>query len=251
MRNSQSNLAIEGFWASQPATALGACYTGTSDAGANVHHLAFINDIASGCDLAGFDTYSYQTNVANGSYDQTAAVGVISYNGAQSESGAGNCSSCWGLHTTRLRNRSHPSRRYHHWSMGNSRPYPSFLHQNSHRRLVVISGQRNDNIATIHRMIRRHPRRRWRKSVIAVSSAIRLCRQIIKMQRRECEIAVTRLINLDRNDCVSKTQRGNWENDTQERNIFLLLSVIAATADLHGSQRIIMKELPSEQVNPA
>ena len=49
------------------------------------HHVAFINDIASTCGLAGFDTNG--GGFALASFDQTAAVGVITYNGANSLQG--------------------------------------------------------------------------------------------------------------------------------------------------------------------
>ncbi len=89
-RVGQSNWAIEGFTATQNQNGNGGCYVGNSEvtrtASSQVlHHIAFINDIASGCDLAGFDTNSWTGNY--GSFDQTAVVGTISYNAAQSISG--------------------------------------------------------------------------------------------------------------------------------------------------------------------
>jgi hypothetical protein len=79
-----SNWAVEGFSATQYSTGNGACYSATSETNATLHHIAFINNIASNCNLAGFDTYSW---TSPGGVDQTAVVGAISYNGAQSFAG--------------------------------------------------------------------------------------------------------------------------------------------------------------------
>src|SRR5262249_59675889 len=53
----KSNWAIEGFWATMNVDGDRACFgaLGTSP-GRLWHHIAFINNIASTCDLAGFDT---------------------------------------------------------------------------------------------------------------------------------------------------------------------------------------------------
>jgi hypothetical protein len=81
-RVDQSNWAVEGFTATQNDNGNGACYSATSENTTTMHHIAFINDIANSCDLAGFDSYSW--TAPGGGADQTAVVGAISYNGAQS-----------------------------------------------------------------------------------------------------------------------------------------------------------------------
>ena len=89
-RIDRSNWAAEGFTATQNTNGQGACYSVTSDfASTNVDYTAFVNDIASTCDLAGFDSYGWSTS--NGVTDMTAVVGVISYNGSPgtSECGSG------------------------------------------------------------------------------------------------------------------------------------------------------------------
>ena len=83
-----SNWAIEGFTATQNTNGNAACYSGTSENATTLHHLAFINDIASTCHLSGFDTYAW---TSPGGVDQTAVVGAISYNGSPSV-GGGLCS---------------------------------------------------------------------------------------------------------------------------------------------------------------
>jgi hypothetical protein len=80
-----SNWAVEGFWATSSAQA---CFATTSEAAGVVqHHIAFINDVASNCELAGFGSYGWDT--APSGVDQTAAVGVIAYNAAQGSSVCG------------------------------------------------------------------------------------------------------------------------------------------------------------------
>ena len=94
-RVSSSNWSIEGFSATQAPTASEGgyavgCYTATSETSTTLHHVAFINDIASGCDAAGFGSYSH---TSPGGVDQTAVVGVIAYNAAPSQGGGGICGS--------------------------------------------------------------------------------------------------------------------------------------------------------------
>jgi hypothetical protein len=84
-RIDQSNWAVEGFWATSSVSSVG-CYIASGNVGSVTnHHVAFINDIASTCGLAGFATSG--GGFALASFDQTAAVGVISYNGANSLQG--------------------------------------------------------------------------------------------------------------------------------------------------------------------
>ncbi len=84
-----SNWAVEGFSATQDETANSACYSATSETNDTLHHIAFVNDIASNCHYSGFNTYSW---TSPGGVDQTAIVGAISYNGSPSR-GGGICSS--------------------------------------------------------------------------------------------------------------------------------------------------------------
>jgi hypothetical protein len=84
-RIDQSNWAVEGFWATSSPAGNG-CYlaVGNVDTVTN-HHVAFVNDIASTCGLAGFATSGGP--FVHASFDQTAAVGVITFNGANSLQG--------------------------------------------------------------------------------------------------------------------------------------------------------------------
>jgi hypothetical protein len=88
----KSNWAVEGFWATMDTNGDRFCFgaLGTT-AGVLWHHVAFINNIASTCDLAGFDTGS--TGVSNAGVDQTAMIGGIVYNGANSLGPYGVCGS--------------------------------------------------------------------------------------------------------------------------------------------------------------
>jgi hypothetical protein len=86
-RVDSSNWAVEGFTGTQAPTAnqggfATACNAATSETSATLHHIAYVNDIASGCDAAGFDTYSYTG--PGGGVDQYALVGAIAYNAAPS-----------------------------------------------------------------------------------------------------------------------------------------------------------------------
>ena len=95
-RVDSSNWAIEGFAGTQAATAnqggwAVACYSATSETSATQHHVAFINDIASGCDAAGFGTYSFTG--PGGGVDQYALVGAIAYDASPSQGGGGICGS--------------------------------------------------------------------------------------------------------------------------------------------------------------
>jgi hypothetical protein len=85
-----SNWAVEGFTGTQNSTGNSACFSATSETSTTLHHIAFINDIASGCDYSGFNTYSW---TSPGGVDQTAVVGAISYNGSGSLGGGRICSS--------------------------------------------------------------------------------------------------------------------------------------------------------------
>jgi hypothetical protein len=96
IRVDSSNWAVEGFAGTQAATASEggfavACYAATSETSTTLHHVAFINDIASGCDAAGFDSYSFTG--PGGGVDQFALVGAIAYDAAPSQGGGGICGS--------------------------------------------------------------------------------------------------------------------------------------------------------------
>ena len=82
-----SNWAMEGFTGTNTPFASTNCFTASSSvslAGTSLHHIAFINDIASTCGGDGFDTYPEYQDTGSGSVDQTAVVGVIAYAAAQS-----------------------------------------------------------------------------------------------------------------------------------------------------------------------
>ena len=80
-RVDQSNWAVEGFTTTQNSNAANACNVATSETAATLHHIAFINDIAANCNLAGFDSVSW---TSPGGVDQTAVVGAIVFNGSLS-----------------------------------------------------------------------------------------------------------------------------------------------------------------------
>lgn len=80
-RVDQSNWAVEGFTTTQNSNASNVCNLATSETAATLHHIAFINDIAANCNLAGFDSVSWTTP---GGVDQTAVVGAIVFNGSPS-----------------------------------------------------------------------------------------------------------------------------------------------------------------------
>ena len=86
-----SNWAVEGFSGTQSSSANGACFSATSESTTTLHHIAFVNDLASDCALAGFDSYSWHSS--GGGVDQTAIVGAIAYDGAPSTNGSGLCGS--------------------------------------------------------------------------------------------------------------------------------------------------------------
>jgi hypothetical protein len=75
--------AIEGFNGTQATNAEGGCFSAENDNHAVERYVAFINDIASTCDLAGFDASGGGLSNA-GSFDYIAAVGVVSFDGANS-----------------------------------------------------------------------------------------------------------------------------------------------------------------------
>ncbi len=85
-----SNWAVEGFSATQGSNGNSTCFSATSETNSTLHHIAFINDLASSCDYGGFGTYSW---TSPGGVDQTAVVGAISYNGSPSTGGGGICGS--------------------------------------------------------------------------------------------------------------------------------------------------------------
>jgi hypothetical protein len=86
-----SNWAIEGFQATDNNNGGGECFrTAPRTATANIAFIAFINDIAANCPLAGFASDGLASNNAY-SVDEFAAVGDIAFNASQSasESGSG------------------------------------------------------------------------------------------------------------------------------------------------------------------
>ena len=88
----KSNWAIESFWATSPIQNE-ICFLGDNGntGGTALHHIAFINDIASTCGDAGFATSGGGS--ATGSFDQTAVVGVVAWSAANSQTSGGECGS--------------------------------------------------------------------------------------------------------------------------------------------------------------
>lgn len=90
----KSNWAFEGFWATTPIQSQ-VCFLGNNNQfvgdGTVRHHVAFINNICSTAGDAGWaTTWGSSTN---GSFDQTAVVGAIGYNAANSQTSGGECGS--------------------------------------------------------------------------------------------------------------------------------------------------------------
>ena len=85
----KSNWAIEGFQATDTNNGVGECFrTAPLTATAKIAFIAFINDIAANCPLAGFASDGLSSNTAY-SVDEFAAVGDIAFNAAQSASECG------------------------------------------------------------------------------------------------------------------------------------------------------------------
>ena len=90
-RVDKSNWAVEGFYAKNALAST--CFSAVSSTTTTIHHVAFINDIGIGCQLAAIDTYSYQATASCGllcgGVDQTAIVGAIAFNAASGSSVCG------------------------------------------------------------------------------------------------------------------------------------------------------------------
>ena len=84
-RIDSSNWAVEGFSATQGPTSIFGCFLGAPTGSSILHHIVFINNIASSCAVEGFGT-------VNG-VDQSAVVGAITYNAAPSQNNSGICGS--------------------------------------------------------------------------------------------------------------------------------------------------------------
>jgi hypothetical protein len=89
IRVDKSNWAVEGFTTAQSENQGDGCVVATSESNTTMHHIAFINNIASTCSVNGFGTYSWSSP---GGVDQSAVVGAIAYN-ASSSVGGGICGS--------------------------------------------------------------------------------------------------------------------------------------------------------------
>ena len=85
IRIAQSNWSVQGFWATQNTNAQGGCFIAEQDNSVK-RYAAFINDIASVCDLAGFGSSGGGCGGGQGNcgFDQAAAVGVVSFDAANS-----------------------------------------------------------------------------------------------------------------------------------------------------------------------
>ena len=79
-RVNELNWAIEGFFTTQNADFGNGCMLATSDTKNTLHHIAFINNIASTCGVDGFGTFHWGA----GGVDQSAVVGAIAYNASPS-----------------------------------------------------------------------------------------------------------------------------------------------------------------------
>ena len=77
----KSNWAFEGFTSTNTNNGFGTCFHASPNSGASasIGYVAFINDIATNCPLAGFES----TGIGSYSTDEAAFVGDIAYNGAQ------------------------------------------------------------------------------------------------------------------------------------------------------------------------
>jgi hypothetical protein len=85
----KSNWSIQGFQATNNNIGTGECFrAGPSAATGSIAYIAFINDIAANCPLAGITADGIASNIAN-SVDEFAAVGDIAFNAAQSASECG------------------------------------------------------------------------------------------------------------------------------------------------------------------
>ena len=84
-RIATSHWSVQGWLGTQNASAQGGCFNGENDV-TKQNYVAFINDIAAGCDLDGFGASGGPCSGC-GSFDHIAIVGVVSFNGAQSISG--------------------------------------------------------------------------------------------------------------------------------------------------------------------
>lgn len=88
----RSNWAIEGFWAKTPPDGSN-CFIGNNfnTGGGVIHHVAFINNIVTQCGDSGFSTSGGGGPLA--SVDQTAVVGAVAFNAANSQTNGAECGS--------------------------------------------------------------------------------------------------------------------------------------------------------------
>jgi len=77
VRVDQSNWAVEGFRGTQTQMGGDGCFMATSESTAQLHHIAFINDMAVHCSVEGFGSFSWHST--GGWVDQTAIVGAIAF----------------------------------------------------------------------------------------------------------------------------------------------------------------------------
>lgn len=87
----KSNWAFEGFWATTPINGSNCFLANNNAGGTTIHHVAFINSIASTCGDTGFGASGGGSAV--GSDDQLAIVGVSAYNAANSHTNGAECGS--------------------------------------------------------------------------------------------------------------------------------------------------------------
>jgi hypothetical protein len=87
IRIDKSNWAVEGFNGTQNTNANAGCFDAENDT-AEQKYAAFINDIASTCDLDGFGASGGGGPPGSSSFDYLAAVGVVAFNAATSLQGS-------------------------------------------------------------------------------------------------------------------------------------------------------------------
>ena len=92
IRIDKAHWAVSGLWASQNPDGDVACFLGDNQTHPTMQFIAFINVVASTCNLAGFSTGGGGAG-ADSSFDHIALVGAVSFNGANSWTNRSFCGS--------------------------------------------------------------------------------------------------------------------------------------------------------------
>ena len=86
----QSYWGVQGFQATDPSAPFGACFAATPRFNnVTVHHIAFANNVANTCPLAGYDTTEYAGGTGPSAVDYFVLRGNLSWNGTQSSTFCG------------------------------------------------------------------------------------------------------------------------------------------------------------------